>query len=775
MGNLLPASAGARVDVINDKVSSLLLGDAAQERPWSPAGKSPQQLLADRSNCMLSCYAFTLLGVSIGLPLGVRMRNYWPAITAMVTGSFADYYDCAARKCRVQEAALRACETAAALRRRATCWVTDRVTDMVTMRFNTSPWLSDIIYRGLRFFKARRKLANASAMARCRQERWVVLLRRHVISAASATWSGSSTDATDACEGMNYTATRRRAQQFDGVGGRNVWVGELDTGAKFATVAWDTDCNPSTFYMDVGLPAQAAAPSSGGADAAEVSSALRSVPCSAGSGVPNCVWVAQVDMALPESIGMPVPQSERYVDMALPESVGMPVPQSARNLLLSEEQQALDDDIKLMASTVGDDDFERSGGRRLERENAVVMPSGRRLDDGTVVRVMYIYGNASGSRWGGSQIYSMVAAAITSANLVLSNSNAGVQLELATLLYSNYNDTDMYAALNAMVAGTVPGANAARDAYSADLMQMLTEDPRYCGLGWVLNSATNANSKYGNSAVQVLCLGSSNWAHIHEIGHNLGAHHDVSTDGASSATGSDWPYSFGYRYCSTPNFRTIMAYTCNPNTSPRIPYFSSPLITYNGYPTGTATEDNARTLRSSRTAVANYRTTTASTLTITPAPSDPNCKPDLNADDSKSNCHAKFNCSPHGDTHRGAYGSSDSCAHRNPNLNSNLNSNCHPNGGADFSPHRRANDCGAEHCFEQRAGDAAPNFNTDLRANFNCCADDSGDCEADHRQANRQPHICQANRQSHDCAAYCQGDDRGYDGSANDHATHAPT
>jgi hypothetical protein len=43
--------------------------------------KTESELRVELSKCMLSGYAFTLLGIAVGLPLGIRLRNYWPAVS----------------------------------------------------------------------------------------------------------------------------------------------------------------------------------------------------------------------------------------------------------------------------------------------------------------------------------------------------------------------------------------------------------------------------------------------------------------------------------------------------------------------------------------------------------------------------------------------------------------------------------------------------------------------------------------------------------------------
>ncbi|KAG5180555.1 hypothetical protein JKP88DRAFT_246676 [Tribonema minus] len=453
---------------------------------------------------------------------------------------------------------------------------------------------------------------------------------------------------------LGYAATKSRSDNFKypQLGGLKTWLGEVkgQPGA-LATVVWDKNCDASKFFMDVKLPSvTSAAAVSLDSNIDMVATQLKAVPCSDSNGVDNCVWLAEVETALPKAIAKKVPEHvrrhlEEHNDTELEEDI---------ELLAAVQRgdaEALDHfnrnggrryvclSLLLAAVQRGDvealNHFDRNGGRSLSSDGTVIMPSGRRLDDGSIVTLMYIYGtytNASivtlmyvygtstNAKWG-SQVPSMAAAGVTSANQVLVNSGVGFQFQLVNLMYSNYADNNMDQATTDMLAGTVPGVAAARNTYGADLIQMMTEDTAYCGLGWLMTDKSPSFEKYGNSAVFNDCF--MNLSHIHEIGHNMGCHHDIGTDGANAAAGSLWPYSFGYRYCSAPNFRTVMAYACTSGSASRMPYFSSPNVYYMGYPTGTDIEDNVRTLKDSKLTVSNFRlngTTPTSAPTATPKP-----------------------------------------------------------------------------------------------------------------------------------------------------------
>jgi hypothetical protein len=65
-----------------------------------------------------------------------------------------------------------------------------------------------------------------------------------------------------------------------------------------------------------------------------------------------------------------------------------------------------------------------------------------------------------------------------------------------------------------------------------------------------------------------------------------------------------------WRYCDDgvtagPYYRTVMSYSCSGAT--RVPYFSSPVITYSGKATGNAGADNAKVLQLTHYTAANFK------------------------------------------------------------------------------------------------------------------------------------------------------------------------
>jgi len=175
---------------------------------------------------------------------------------------------------------------------------------------------------------------------------------------------------------------------------------------------------------------------------------------------------------------------------------------------------------------------------------------------------------------------------------------------------------------------------AARETYGADLVSLARSfrDPENdgCGIAWLIgggqSGVSTSDSYFGYSVISdgtdagtdgktYYCLDETL---AHEMGHNMGAAHDVATaKGDNGVLDADeygaYPYSFGYKTTATTgNFYTIMAYGDTGQTIYRI--FSDPRSTFcGGRACGTTTQaDNARTLTQTIPIIASFRATKVS-------------------------------------------------------------------------------------------------------------------------------------------------------------------
>ena len=240
--------------------------------------------------------------------------------------------------------------------------------------------------------------------------------------------------------------------------------------------------------------------------------------------------------------------------------------------------------------------------------------------DPFVQDIMVVYTPACVTRYGQNGIESKVLQAISDANAAYQNSQVNARLNLVYLGLVNYVETgDMGVALSALQStsdGKIDEVHALRNQYGADLVCLVDEDANYCGIAYVMQTVSTSFASYAFSVVYSSCLSSLTLPH--EVGHNQGNQHDRANAGFQGA----YPYSYGWRRCVTDGtgFRTIMSYSCSGGT--RIPYFSNPNLSFNGFPIGVSYEldpanaaDNVRSMNNTAATIATLRTATATTPT----------------------------------------------------------------------------------------------------------------------------------------------------------------
>ncbi len=231
-------------------------------------------------------------------------------------------------------------------------------------------------------------------------------------------------------------------------------------------------------------------------------------------------------------------------------------------------------------------------------------------DGPLIIDVMVLYTAAARDASGGTAgVQAEVGLAVASANQAYANSGLAQRLRLVhtgetSITESGNFDTDLTA------LETNADAAALRNAKRADIVTLLTsngDDPPSCGLGYLLTVNSANFAPFALNVVELLCA-SANLSYAHELGHNMGAHHDPYVAGSDKTV---FPYSHGF-VDPAAQLRTVMAYNdqcaaARVNCT-RIPYFSSPLLTYGLRVLGTAaTSDNARTFAQTAPTVATFR------------------------------------------------------------------------------------------------------------------------------------------------------------------------
>lgn len=232
--------------------------------------------------------------------------------------------------------------------------------------------------------------------------------------------------------------------------------------------------------------------------------------------------------------------------------------------------------------------------------------------------VLVMYTAAAATKWGQATLESMIRSAVQSANQAYLNSFANVTLNLVGLQQSRVTEgSGMVATLDKFSKDTT--VRSLRDNLSADMVMLVTQNTDWCGYATLWYSYSGSTTNWdAYAAINSGCLSNNTLAH--EFGHLQQLDHN-----RENATGlAAYPYSYGYRRCTTGGFIDIMSYPCS--GMPRIAQFSNPDVTYNGYPTGVAYEadpshsaDTARTLNGTATLVASYRVSSSPGSTTVPS------------------------------------------------------------------------------------------------------------------------------------------------------------
>jgi hypothetical protein len=135
-----------------------------------------------------------------------------------------------------------------------------------------------------------------------------------------------------------------------------------------------------------------------------------------------------------------------------------------------------------------------------------------------------------------------------------------------------------------------------RNKYKADVAVLIVDDAKGCGLA----TRVHADADEAFAVVHHECAASS-YTLAHEIGHLIGARHDLALDKNMT------PFPYGHGFVNGTKWRDIMSYKDSCGGCPRLPVWSSPLVKIKGDVAGSSDLDNARVISEEAARVAAFR------------------------------------------------------------------------------------------------------------------------------------------------------------------------
>ena len=274
-------------------------------------------------------------------------------------------------------------------------------------------------------------------------------------------------------------------------------------------------------------------------------------------------------------------------------------------------------------------------------------------DDGSVIDLAVFYTPAARQKEGGSAaIEALIDLMIAETNQAYADSGVIQRVRLVAREAVDYTEAatgeDDLRALRDR-DGVMDEIHAIRDRDGADLVHLIVDRDRggnydVCGIAWRMTTVSTSFEELGFAVTDSRCGGRT---FAHELGHNMGLHHDryvVEDRGIPGRT--SYPYSFGYvnqrafepGAPASSRWRTIMAYFDQCVDAGfdcvRPLRFSNPDQTFVGDRLGvpgdqvsasvTGPSDARRSLNNTRTTVANFRPTgfTECQYTLSPPHTD---------------------------------------------------------------------------------------------------------------------------------------------------------
>ena len=236
--------------------------------------------------------------------------------------------------------------------------------------------------------------------------------------------------------------------------------------------------------------------------------------------------------------------------------------------------------------------------------------------DANLVDLLVLYPGAVRSDAGGtSAIQAEIIKAVADTNLCYQNSKVNVQLRLVHMEEVNYSPTGLLGTdldrLKGKTDGYMDHVHGVRDNYGADLVALLATASDNGGLASTLSHPSLNFESSGFSVNVWTQLSAPSYTLAHEIGHNMGCLHNIEDSSGVTSLYDFGAFCYGKRWMNNgQGVKTVMSYDTSPSSTypTTIPYYSNPLVDYQGTLTGNAgSADNARVLSSTAPYVSNFR------------------------------------------------------------------------------------------------------------------------------------------------------------------------
>jgi hypothetical protein len=216
------------------------------------------------------------------------------------------------------------------------------------------------------------------------------------------------------------------------------------------------------------------------------------------------------------------------------------------------------------------------------------------------ISVLVAYTKAAASHYSNIET-DLIALAIEDANQSFRDSGVGqVRLELAHAYETDYVEKGSHFDHVFRFAdkgdGYMDEVQTLRDQYRADVGVLIVHDPQGCGLA--AQVVAPANRAF--AVVHHECAATT-YSLAHEIGHLIGARHDLALDDGME------PFPYGHGYVLGTKWRTMMSYKESCDGCPRVPVWSNPAIRIRGEQAGDAKSNNARVIAEQAARVAAFR------------------------------------------------------------------------------------------------------------------------------------------------------------------------